>query len=179
MRHVLPLASLAIGALCVGATLLAQDEGEAMPRPAPEHAMLKERVGTWDAAFKMNMDGQAVEDKATMTYSMLGDFWLLGEYEGKFMGAPFHGREMSTFDPASGQFVLCWIDSTSPSMVVSKGTWDPTTKTMTQTSTEVDPMWGVKSVYKTKVVDPNTIQFSMTPEGAAAPSMEIAYKRRL
>ena len=178
MRIVTPLITLALGGLLVGATLCAQDAAMAMPRPGAQHAMLKEHVGTWDAAFKMHMGPQTVEDQATMTYTMLGDFWLVGEYEGHFMGGPFSGHEMTTFDPATKEFVTCWIDSTSPTMTVMKGTWDATSKTMTQKSTEIDAMSGAKSIGRMVSVDADTIKYSMTPEGAPAATMEITYTRK-
>ncbi|HCX33381.1 MAG TPA: hypothetical protein DHV08_07365 [Rhodocyclaceae bacterium] len=178
MRIVTPLITLALGGLLVGATLCAQDAAMAMPRPGAQHAMLKEHVGTWDAAFKMHMGPQTVEDQATMTYTMLGDFWLVGEYEGHFMGGPFSGHEMTTSDPATKEFVTCWIDSTSPTMTVMKGTWDATSKTMTQKSTEIDAMSGAKSIGRMVSVDADTIKYSMTPEGAPAATMEITYTRK-
>jgi len=178
MRLVTPLITLALGGLLVGATLLAQDAGMAMPRPGAEHALLKTHVGTWDAAFKMNMGPQTVEDKATMTYRMLGDFWLVGDYAGHFMGGPFSGHELTTYDPATKEFVTCWVDSMSPTMIVNKGTWDAATKTMTQKSTEVDPMTGVKTISRTVMPDADTIKFSATPEGAPAATMEITYTRK-
>ncbi len=179
MRMTTPLITLALGGLLVGATLLAQDAGMEMPHPTAEHAMLKERVGTWDAAFKMQMGpGQEAQDKGTMTYSMLGDFWLVGDYAGHFMGSPFSGHEMTTFDPATKQLVTYWFDSMSPAATVSKGSWDAATKTATQVSVEVDPMSGVKNTLRTVLSDANTMKFSSTPEGAPAPMMEITYTRR-
>ncbi len=178
MRIVKPLVTLSLGALLVGATLLAQDAGMQMPRAGAEHAMLKQHVGTWDAAFKMQMGPQLIEDKATMVYSMMGDFWLVGDYDGHFMGQPFQGHEMSTYDPATKQFVTYWFDSSSPNVSVSKGTYDAATKTMTQTSTEPDPMWGAKSVSKSVMPDADTIHMSMMPEGTTTAMMEINYTRK-
>ena len=178
MRFTTPLISLAVGGLLVGAALFAQDAGmPPMPKPAPEHATLKEHVGVWNAAFKMQ-GPLVVEDKATMTYRMLGDFWLVGDYEGHYMGGPFHGHEMSTFNPETKEFVTYWVDSTNPNITEMKGTWDAATKTMTQKSTQVDPMAGVKTIGKTVVKDADTMVYTMTPEGASAPMMEITYTRR-
>jgi len=180
MRITTSLLAFAAAGLLVGATLLPQDAAHGMPpmpTASPEHAMLKQRVGTWDAAFKMKMGPQTIEDKATMTYRMLGEFWVVGDYDGHIMGGPFQGHEMSTYDPESKQFVSCWIDSTSPMMTELRGTWDPTSKTLTLKSLQNDPMTGVKTISKTVMKDADTILYTMTPEGATEATMEITYTR--
>ena len=63
------------------------------PKPGPEHAELKKRVGTWTTT--MNFAGQ--ETKGTVTYKMeLGDFWLVGAVEGEMFGAKFTGKSLDT-----------------------------------------------------------------------------------
>ena len=119
-------------------------------------ATLKERVGTWDAAFKMHMGPQVVEDKATMTYKMMGDFWVVGDYEGRMPDGPFHGHEMSTYDPAAKEFVSYWVDSMSPTLTEMRGTWDAPTKTMSMKSKQPDPNTGKKTTSKTVMKDKDT-----------------------
>jgi hypothetical protein len=179
MRILAPLITLAVGGLITGAALLAQDAMPPMPKPTPEHAALESRVGTWDADFTMHMEGQPdTKDKATMIYSMVGDFWLVGEYRGKFMDADFTGRELTTYDPEKKQILSYWIDSMSPMITEMTGTIDLASKTISTKSTQVDPMSGVKKLGKTVMKDRDTIEFTMTPEGQTKPSMEITYTRK-
>jgi hypothetical protein len=180
MRFVTPLVTFALGGLLVGATLLAQDHGTGMPAAAPELARLKTYVGSWDAAFKMSMGPQTVTDKGTMTWRMLGDFWLVGDYEGNMMGGPFHGHELTGYDPDKKEHVSYWADSTSSVLTASRGTWDEATKTSTLTSKDRDPATGQMhdTVHKSVVKDADTILYTMTAAGMAEPMMEITYTRR-
>jgi hypothetical protein len=178
MRLLAPLVALATGGLLVAATLIAQDQ-DMMPRPAPEHAQLKQRAGTWSADMKMKMGAQEITDKGTLTYTMLGDFWVIGDYEGHYMGMPFKGHEVSGWDPETKQYVSYWMDSGSAEVSVSHGTWDGATKTMTMSAKGKDMMTGkpVTWVKKTKEDGPDKMVMSMGNEGEE-PMMEITYTRK-
>jgi Protein of unknown function (DUF1579) len=193
MRITTTLLTFAAGGLLVGAALFAQNAGQAagqpaaqpqgmpgMPKASPEHAMLKRRVGTWDTAFTMHMGPQTITDKGTMTWKMMGDFWLVGDYEGHMMGGPFHGHSMDGFDPEAKQFVSYWVDTSGPDANVSRGTWDEATHTMTMTSMDKSMETGelVKNTSKIVCDGADTIHFTMTTEGAKAPTMEITYTRK-
>jgi hypothetical protein len=179
----------AVGLTCwlAGARFVATQETEdaawPMPKPSPEHAMLAQRVGTWDADFKMWMEGEKpMESKAVMKYEKLGDFWVIGRYEGDMMGMPFHGMEISGYDPETKKLVSYWLDSTGPTITEMHGTWDAAAKTTTMRSTQAHPnhQTGKEEILTSKTVaqDPNVMVYSMSTEGVEKPTMEITYKRR-
>jgi hypothetical protein len=130
----------------------------------------------------MDMGGQPMESKAVMKYEKLGDFWIVGRYEGDFMGMPFHGMEISGYDPDAKKIVSYWLDSTNPGISEMDGTWDAAAKTTTLRSRHPEPNHETGKpeilISKTVAKDPNTLVFSMYTEGVEKPSMEITYKRR-
>ena len=178
MRLLAHLVAFATSGLIVGATLIAQDH-DMMPRPAPEHAHLKLRAGTWDGDVRIKMGPQEITQKDTMTYAMLGDFWVIGDYEGHYMGMPFKGHELSGWDPETRQYVSYWVDSGSAEVSVTHGTWDDASKTMTMSGQGKDMMTGkpVTMVKKIREDGPDKMVMTMGNEGAE-PMMEITYTRR-
>src|SRR6266849_3404508 len=66
----------------------------AQPKPGPEHAILKEQAGAWDATIESFMAaGQPpVLSKGAETGTMVGDFWLVSEFKTDMMGQPFTGH---------------------------------------------------------------------------------------
>ena len=140
---------MAINMLVVMATLLLLHKGpqavaQALPEPSEEHEILKHEVGSWDAVVSMWMAPDAPPTKSTgkETNTMLGEFWLLSDYEGDFQGAPFIGRSQLGYGPAKGEYVSTWIDSMAPSLFVSRGPYDAATQTMTLTGEGIDWMTG-------------------------------------
>src|SRR5215218_10008372 len=80
-----------------------------MPKPGPEHALLKKMAGTWDAT--MNMKMMPGDHKATCKYEMLGEFWILGTFDGSMGPMKFTGKEYLGYDPLKKKYVGTWIDS--------------------------------------------------------------------
>jgi len=174
-------ALLAMLALAVPARLLAQE----MPKPGPEHELLKQDVGTWDATVEFwPAPGAPPEiSKGVSSVSMLGGFWQVDEFTSTFMGQPFEGRGQTGWDPAKKAYIGSWVDSMTPSLMVSSSTYDAKTKTMTGWS-EMDGPDGkpVKTKGVTEWKDPDTRVFTMYapggPDGKEWLNMRITYKRR-
>ena len=155
-----------------------QDEGMPIAKPGPEHGILKKMAGTWTAeADFMGM-------KETGTYERklaMNGLWLLSEYEGKMMGTPFVGHEITGWDPMKKKYVSCWVDSASTSMSIMEGTWDPSSKSMTLTGASTDPMSGdeMAMINVTRMPDDDHMIFDMHMGSVDSPAMmTITYTRQ-
>lgn len=173
MRRILS-AMLALGVLAT-AQLTAQ-EGV---KPGPEHALLKESVGTWDASVKA---GSGDTTKGTCTCAIgLNNLWLFEHFKGEVAGMPFEGRGATSYDPAKKKFVNIWIDSMSASPMVSEGTYDKATKTMTLYGNM--PMPDGKTMKATlttvaKDVDTKVFTLKGSADGKDIEMVQITYTRR-
>jgi hypothetical protein len=145
-----------------------------MPKPAPEHALLKNYVGTWNAEFKMG----PTADKGTVTWRMLGDFWAVGDLGGHLMGAPFAGHQVLGWDASSKEYLTTWCDSSSAEMSVSRGHYDAASKTLTAISSEPDMLAGapgkrVKVTHKTVWHADGSITCTYTQDGSNEPAFTV------
>jgi hypothetical protein len=146
------------------------------PKPGKEHALLKQREGTWDAT----MNAMGKQEKGTYVVKMdLGGLWLTSNYEGEFMGTKFQGRGYDSYDAATKKFTGVWLDSFSTTPMTMTGTYDEAKKTMTMTG--VGP--GVagpqtKHVMVTEMPDANTMNFTMFMGDQKEPAFTIVYKRK-
>src|SRR6516165_10690511 len=99
-----------------------------VPKPGPEHEVLKKMLGTWDVTMK----GGGMESKGTATYKEdLGGLWLHGAIESEIGGMKFSGRGYDTYDATKKKYIGVWMDSMTTSPMVMEGTWDAAKKTMT------------------------------------------------
>lgn len=155
--------------------IFAQQPG--MPQPSPEHAYLKKMVGAWDCTMKMGPQ----ENKATARYRMIGDFWLVGNFNGDIMGMKFEGHEMMGWDAKKKKYVGSWIDSMSPNSMTMESELDSSKKTMTAVGEGVN-MEGKMAKFKTvsEWKSDDEMHFTMYEEkdGKMTESFTIDYKRR-
>jgi hypothetical protein len=174
------LALCAAVALCAAAATA--QEGPPLPKPGPEHEVLKNDVGTWDATIEMLMP-PGPPSKGTETSAMgPGGLWLISDFKSDMMGMPFQGHGVTGWDPAKKKYVGTWVDSMSTSISMSESTYDAAAKTATGTlegpGPDGQPM-KMKAV--TQYKDDDTRVFTMYmagPDGKEAPTMRITYKRR-
>jgi hypothetical protein len=176
MRKVLTLTIMAI-AIMVAAQLTAQQPPQV--KPGPEHAMLKECEGTWDATVK----SKGSESKGMLHCKMdLNGLWLLEHFTGEFDGKTFEGRGAMSYDPGKKKFVSVWIDSMATSPMLSEGTFDKGTMTMTMTGMMPTPDGkSMKATLTTVYKDTNNKTFSLKgtlPDGKELEMVHITYKRR-
>ena len=176
------LFSIVVSMLAVNVTL-AQQAFE----PLPEHKVIQQDVGTWDAKGKMWMPGtpEPSEFSGTEVNRSLGGMWIVSDFEGSFFGQSFVGHSTLGYDMDAKKYVGSWMDSVSPYSSSMSGTYDPKTKTMTMDSTTVDPATGKLTKGKNVIVykDANTREMTMyiqDPEtpGEMTKSMVIVYTRR-
>lgn len=108
------------------AAAVAEAGMQQMPSPSPEHAVVMQMAGTWD--LTIDADGQ--KSKAVQVLKPVGSFWVAGTWDGEMVGMPFQGHLISGYDPTRKVFTSVWVDSMSPAIFHSAGTWDAATKTM-------------------------------------------------
>src|SRR5262249_10179274 len=153
--------------------------------PGPEHKVLEPLVGTFSAKVKLYMDPTKppVESEGTMTRQWIFDGrYLQEDFEGTFEKKPFKGRGIVTYDPQKKQYVGMWFDSMSLSIMVMHGSYDAKTKTLTNTTEEVDPTSGKnmkgRDVLKIESADRQLFEMYRTVEGQKEfKVLEIEYQR--
>lgn len=170
--------------LTFAAAALAQEPE--MPKPGPQHQKLAASAGTWDAVVEMaGPDGTPSTSKAVSEMKMaLGGFWLVDDFTGEMMGAPFHGHGMTGYDPIKGKYVSTWVDSMSPFLMVLEGDFDASGKVLTMTGMGIG-MDGKPAKHRMVSThkDANTTLFEMFVAGSGADQKEqkmltITYTRR-
>jgi hypothetical protein len=179
-----------IGA-CVAFVLVlavaARGQEPQIPKPGPEHQLLKMDEGTWDAVieFVPAPGAPVTTSKGVETDRMgCGGLCLITEFKGEMMpGMSFEGHGVATWDVAKKKYVGSWTDSMSQGLGLSETTWDPAAKRMSGWMQGPD-MTG-KPVKMTTVVDykdaGNTRVFTLSgpgPDGKDAQMMKITYTRR-
>jgi hypothetical protein len=164
-------------AVTVGAARLSAQGPEV--KPGPEHAILKESEGTWEAII--NAGG--AESKGTSNNKVaLNGLWLIEEFAGDMGGMKFEGRGSMSYDPAKKKYIHIWIDSMSTSPMISEGTYDKSTKSLTLTGNMSMPDGSSMKVTQTTTTkDANTRVFSLKgagPDGKDMEMIQITYKRQ-
>ena len=149
-------------------------------------AALRQSVGTWTAeikSFPNGPDAEPVIGVGKETNRMLGDLWLISQFEGEISGVKFEGQGVFGFNPETKKYIGTWVDSMSPFMTTNTGTYDAASKTMTMEMTGRDPSGAEQ---KGKIVevhpDENTRQFTMygvlPGSEEMVKMMEAVYKRQ-
>jgi hypothetical protein len=178
---------LAAMLVCLGAPVAAQTPAQQMPpmpKPGPEHALLKMDVGTWDAVVEFN-PGPGVPpmiSKGVEVNTMgCGGLCLITDFKGQAMGAPFHGHGVTTWDAAKKKYAGSWTDSMSMGMAVAETTYDPVTKKWNGTMEGPDMTGAVmksRSVLEHSGAKRVMTAYATGPDGKEAQMMKITYTRR-
>ena len=170
---------LVVASVIVLASATARSIAQAPVKLGPEHELLKNMEGTWEATVKTG--GQ--ESKGTMVFKMgLGGAWLVSHYRGDFFGQKFEGQGMDSYDQAKKKYVSVWADSMSTAPMVTEGTYNPADKklTMEGMGPGQDGKLG-KITMVTEYKDKDTMIATMMspgPDGKQAEMMSITYKRK-
>jgi hypothetical protein len=115
----------------------------------PEIDVLKKWVGNWEATIESTgRDGKPVTNAAKATAKLSGGRWLVTDFDGTFMGAPFIGHEVIGYDPVAKKYVLNWVDSMATSFATGEGLYNPQTKTLTLTVTARDDSTGKMTTWR-------------------------------
>jgi uncharacterized protein DUF1579 len=183
VRRAIASGCLGLGLWFVAGSALSQ-EMPPLPKPGPEHEVLKQDVGTWDAVVEMLEPGKPpVASKGVETVSLMtGGLWTMTDFKSTIMNAPFQGHGQNGFDPSKKKYVTSWVDSMSTGITLGEYSYDAKTKTM-KGWMEGPDMTGkvMKMTQTTEWKDADTRVFSMFmpgPDGKDIPTMRITYKRR-
>jgi hypothetical protein len=162
-----------------------QGQETPFPKPGPEHELLKKDVGVWDATVESMMErgGKPNVTKGVETNTLFDSgLWLIQDFKGEVMGAPFQGHGVMGYDAPRKKYAGTWVDSMSTGVSKIEGTYDPKTKTMTSWLEGPGPdgtMMKMRSTSEWK--DDNTRVFTMySPpgQGEEFAMLKITYKRR-
>jgi len=150
------------------------DDQNWMPKPGPEHALLKKHVGVWDVdcTYFMGPDQPPMKTRAKETVEMLGEFFTVGRFVANMMGAPFSGIVQMGYDTARRKWVASWIDTMTPYYFLFEGEFDASGKVMTMSGLGGDVMTGGMIRYRTteEALESGQRRFEMfreTPDGEA------------
>ncbi|MFO0839235.1 MAG: DUF1579 family protein [Phycisphaerae bacterium] len=151
----------------------------------PRHADLERYLGEWDVAFVYKMvPGRTTEEKGTATFRWLIEGrWLIEELDANFSGRPFKGFNLIGYDNLKKQYVGCWVDSMSTSMILASGAMDPSNSLLT-TYSELDDlarnMRGKIMQSTTRFVDEKTMIYTTSDVlwGETRTMFEATYTRK-
>jgi hypothetical protein len=113
--------------------------------PDENHALLESFVGSWNHAIQFYPAPGAEPMEMTATSvagTEMGGRYLVTEFDGEFLGAPFEGQETMGYDKVKQRYFSLWVDNMSTGPMVAWGTYDAATKTLTMEGTFADPMSG-------------------------------------
>lgn len=165
----------------------AQDPGAMvmppMPKPGPEHEMLRKSIGVWDATMKMEGMPEGVPaSKGVETNTALGEFSIISDFRmPDFMGMPFHGHGVLGYSVTKKKYFNSWTDSMSPEIMVMEGDYNKEKKTLTMTGEMDQGGTMVKSKLVTEMPNDDSRIFKMYSVGADGKDVcnfTIEYKRR-
>ena len=101
--------------------------------PGPMHEKLTSMEGHWKATVKTWMapgDPTVSEGECTETM-MFGGRYLVQNYKGTMMNAPFEGQGIIGYDNAQKTYVSNWIDTMSTGIMTSSGGFDEAGRMLT------------------------------------------------
>ena len=164
-----------------------------LAKPGENHKVLAELAGNWSYTVKMFMapGAPASESKGNATRKLTMDGrYVTGEYAGKFKmpGADgkmkdmeFKGMSVDGYDNVKQKFVSSWIDNMGTGIMLSEGTYDPSTKTFTFTG-DYEALPGMKSKVREviKIADKThqSMEYYEDRGQGETKTMEINYTRK-
>ena len=123
--------------------------------PGEHHQPFAEMAGNWTHAVTMWMAPGAPPMESTATSESeveMGGRWLEEEFTGTMWGQPFNGENLLGYDNFREEYVSIWRDNLSTAAMITRGTYDPATKTLTMTGNVDDFMSGARDVPVRQVV---------------------------
>jgi len=164
-----------------------------LAKPGENHKLLQSGVGTWSYTVKWWMSPDAPPNTSTGTTvarAVMDGRYVITDHsgkmqmpgaDGKMMDMEFKGMAVEGYDNVKKKFVSSWIDNMGTAIMISEGTYDAGTKTLTYTA-ETELMPGMKTkmrqVIKLADKDHRTMEFFETRGGTEVKTMEISYTRK-
>jgi hypothetical protein len=165
-----------IAAVTIAVVLAGSAVAQEIPKPGPEHEMLKKREGTWDTTMKAG----GMEFKGSVTFKMeLGGLWLVGALESDLGGQKFQGRSLDSYDAGKKKYVGVWVDSMTTTPMTMEGSYDAEKKTLTMVG-DGPGLDGKPTRWKSvsAMPDNDTVQMSMYVGDGKDPMFTVTYKRK-
>jgi hypothetical protein len=163
-----------------------------LQKPGENQKLLGSLVGTWTYTIKFWMDPSAkpqeskgiavrksIMDGRYFVEDVSGKMHMPGP-DGKMKETNFKGMGIEAYDNVKKKFIATWADNMGTGIMMSEGTYDPATKTLTYTS-EVEEMPGMKTKVRevVKLVDKDHHGFELYEDRGTgeAKTLEINYTR--
>jgi hypothetical protein len=159
---------------------------QAYMTPGPEHKMLADASGSFDADVTMWMapGGPETKSKISCENKMLfNGLYQESKCKGTMMGMPFEGLSTVAFDNHKKKYISTWIDNMGSGMMVMEGTWDAATKTVNFAGKMMDPATATEMDCRETfaVLDKDHQLLEMYCKGADGKefkTMQINYRRK-
>lgn len=154
--------------------------------PGPQHKQLADQfVGTWNTKQTIWMDESTppmTETGRSVATAVFGGRHVREEFSSQWMGQPFQGVALTSYDNIKGKYVSSWTDNMSTGQFLSEGDYDPATRTYTFRGQMPDPMKAgamipVRQVVRVLDNDRHVMQMHETRDGKERKTMEIEYTR--
>ncbi|MEM7810426.1 MAG: DUF1579 domain-containing protein [Planctomycetota bacterium] len=159
-----------------------QKAWEAYGAPGPAHEEMTKRVGDWavEASSWVPGNDEPVVSAATADIEMiLGGRFLRQKYVGSFDGTPYAGEGTLAYDNKLKVYKGTWIDTVSTGIMLTEGTYDAESKTLTETGKSIGPFPGANTKFITHYISDD--HFVMTvycdETGQMRKSMQLIYTR--
>lgn len=154
--------------------------------PGAQHRQLAEHfAGSWDTDQTMWLEPGAppmTQTGKAVSAAALGGRHVRTEYSGQFMGQPFEGVGIASYDNVTGKYVNHWMDNMSTGVYRSEGDYDAASKTYTYTGTMSDPMspdtpTPVREVVRIVDNDHHVMEMYETRDGVERKTFQIEFRR--
>ena len=154
--------------------------------PGEGHKTLEPLVGTWDYTVTWWETPESQPQKSTGASEVkwiLGGRFLEQTAKGTAMGQEFQGMGIMGYDNMTKEYSGIWIDNMGTGMMSSAGTYDPSTKSFTETGSFSCPQEGGEKSFRgvTTILGPDKYTYEMFAagkDGKEARMMEIVYTRK-
>jgi uncharacterized protein DUF1579 len=184
--HRVPASVALLTVLAAGVPHASAQQPPPMPKPGPEHAVLKMDVGTWDAVVEsMAAPGAPPTTSKGVEVNTIGcgGLCLISDFKGQLApGMAFHGHGITTWDVTKKKYTGSWTDSMSQGMLIGETSWDPASKKATGTMEGPDASGRiVKMRSVTEYVSATSrvmTAYAPGPDGKEIQALKITYKKR-
>jgi hypothetical protein len=132
--------------------------------PSEMHKWMATMAGEWEVQTVSFMGEKPDTTMGTISEKMIvNGMYKESDYSGTMMGMPFMGKSIMGFDNAKKEFISTWVDNFGSGMLMSTGTYDEATKTLTMTGEFYEPVKkeGVMWKQVTTFIDENNYKVEM------------------
>lgn len=149
-----------------------------------DHQFLAKYAGDWDVEVTYWTAPGAPPARSAATFkaaSKLGGRYVMMDFSGFMMGQPFEGIWLVGFDNLEQKYNTLWIDNTSTSFFITKGTRDGSV--ISESGSWPDPVSGKMLQVKARTTwigddEFRYEQFMVMADGSEHKGMEFSSKRR-